>query len=68
MSEADKQSEFGSGPIDGYLDRAFEDKFLELICEVKGHAIGPDQCGKPEHDLCYRCRRLRVEIEADQSR
>ena len=40
----------------------FEDKFNLLICEYKGHDIGPDQCGKPEHDLCYRCRELRVDL------
>jgi hypothetical protein len=45
----------------------FEDKFRLLICEHKGHDIGPDQCGKPEHDLCYRCRQLRTEIEAKEA-
>lgn len=41
----------------------FEDKFKELICEYRGHYIGPDQCGKPEHDYCYRCGKLRIELE-----
>jgi hypothetical protein len=41
----------------------FEDAFVGLMCSYYGHDIGPDQCGKPEHDLCYRCGRLRVEIE-----
>jgi hypothetical protein len=45
----------------------FEDKFRLLICEHKGHDIGPDQCGKPEHDLCYRCRQLRTEIESKEA-
>ena len=44
----------------------YVDKFLALICEAKGHAIGPDQCGIPEHDYCYRCRRLRTDIENDK--
>ena len=44
----------------------FEDAFTALICEYHGHEIGPDQCGKPEHDLCYRCHKLRTEIEAGQ--
>ena len=41
----------------------YEEKFLALICRWKGHEIGPDMCGKPEHDLCYRCRELRVDLE-----
>lgn len=41
----------------------FEDKFNALICEYKGHNIGPDQCGKSEHDYCYRCQKRRSEIE-----
>ncbi len=41
----------------------FEDKFNQLICEYKGHEVGPDQCGIPEHDYCCRCRKLRVDIE-----
>jgi len=45
------------------LQCEFEDKFNELICEHRGHVIGPDQCGKPEHDLCYRCKKLRVDLE-----
>ena len=40
----------------------FRDKFNALICCHKGHDIGPDQCGKPEHDFCYRCRALRIEL------
>lgn len=43
----------------------FEDAFNKLICDVRGHDIGPDHCGKPEHDLCYRCQRLRVDIEKE---
>jgi len=42
----------------------FEDKFNALVCELRGHDIGPDHCGIPEHDLCYRCQRRLVEIEA----
>lgn len=41
----------------------FEYAVNELICKLRGHEIGPDQCGKPEHDLCYRCGKRRVEIE-----
>ena len=45
----------------------FEDRFCELICKYMGHTIGPnhrqDQHGKPEHDFCYRCDKLRIEIE-----
>lgn len=40
----------------------FERQFSSIICSYKGHDIGPDQCNKPEHDLCYRCDRLRVEL------
>lgn len=42
----------------------FELKFRELICDYSGHDIGPDQCGKPEHEYCYRCHKLRTELEA----
>lgn len=45
----------------------FEQAFRRLICEYKNHSIGPDACGKPEHDLCYRCNRLRVDIEASDA-
>lgn len=47
--------------LEDQLDRAceFEDKFCELICEYRGHDIGPDQCGKPEHDYCYVCKKLK---------
>ena len=41
----------------------FEDKFKELICDYDGHDIGPDQCGIPDHDYCYRCGRMKVDIE-----
>lgn len=46
------------------LERAidFEDKFCEWICSVKGHEIGPDQCGRPEHDLCYVCDQLATKL------
>lgn len=40
----------------------FEDAFNALICERKGHDIGPDQCNKPEHDYCYRCGKLRTAL------
>ena len=52
-------------PCENHQERAceFEEKFRELICEYRGHEIGPDQCGKPEHDFCYRCHKLRTEIE-----
>ena len=43
----------------------YEEEFLDILCEYYGHDIGPDQCGKPEHDLCYRCRRRRVDIERE---
>jgi hypothetical protein len=46
----------------------YEKKFNAIVCDYKGHTIGPDQCGKPEHDLCYRCNRLRVDIELSSSR
>lgn len=42
----------------------FEDKFLLLICEYKGHDIGPDQCGILEHDYCYRCGLMKSSIES----
>ena len=41
----------------------FEDKFNALICAERGHDIGPDQCGKPEHDYCCRCMRRKTDIE-----
>lgn len=41
----------------------YEDLMIEVICELDGHDIGPDQCGIPEHDLCYRCGTLRTQIE-----
>ena len=44
----------------------FEIKFAEIICDYKGHDIGPDHCCKPEHDLCYRCKKLRVDIEREE--
>jgi len=52
---------------DEYMDEqcVFEDDFCKLICKAVGHDIGPDQCGRPDHDLCYRCRRLRVDIESE---
>ena len=43
----------------------YEEKFLSILCEYYGHDIGPDQCGKPEHDYCYRCMRRRVDIEQE---
>lgn len=43
----------------------FEDQFKALVCEYKGHDIGPDQCGKPEHDFCYRCHKLKTVIEQE---
>lgn len=46
----------------------FEDKFLRLICEYKGHDVGPDECRIPEHDLCYRCRKLLIDINLDDER
>lgn len=54
-------------PGEGHTDRQceFEVKFCEWICGVLGHDVGPDQCGKPEHDYCYRCNRMRTEIEGD---
>lgn len=33
----------------------FDTKIRELACSYLGHEFGPDQCDKPEHDLCYRC-------------
>ena len=36
----------------------FEEALAELICREVGHDFGPDQCGRPEHDLCYRCLKL----------
>jgi len=50
---------------DLYEQCEFEDHVCKLICKAVGHDIGPDQCGRPEHDLCYRCRRLRVDIESE---
>lgn len=44
----------------------FENEFKHLICEHRGHDIGPDQCGNTEHDYCYRCGRLRTKIESDE--
>lgn len=44
----------------------FDYSFRRLICEYAGHDIGPDHCGKPEHDYCYRCLRGRVGIEASE--
>jgi hypothetical protein len=41
----------------------FEDRFNELVCKYRGHDIGPDQCGKPEHDFCYRCRQLASSLQ-----
>ena len=35
----------------------YEEEFCELVCDIKGHDIGPNHCGKPEHDYCYRCGR-----------
>lgn len=40
----------------------FEDKFAELICEAKGHDLGPDMYNKPEHDLCYVCDQLASDL------
>ena len=41
----------------------FEDKFCELICEIKGHDIISDTCGIPEHDYCFMCNTLKSVIE-----
>ena len=51
-------------PDDKPQDRQFEfeGKFNAIICCHKGHDIGPDQCGKQEHDMCYRCGILRIEL------
>lgn len=43
----------------------YEIKVCELICKYKGHDIGPDQCGKPEHDYCYRCQRMKTDIQSE---
>ena len=41
----------------------FEDDMVVVLCDIAGkHDIGPDQCGIPEHDLCYACRRSAVEL------
>lgn len=42
----------------------FEDKFCELYCRHFGHRVGPDQCGKLEHDHCYRCMKVIGDIKA----
>lgn len=59
ISLFDKYREYFGLNESGYLDKCieFEDKFCELICKHKGHKLGPDHCGKPEHDLCYRCNK-----------
>lgn len=51
-------------PKHNFQERAceFEDKFKSIVCELRGHDIGSDQCAKPEHDYCYRCGKLRSEI------
>jgi hypothetical protein len=40
----------------------FEDKFNEFICEHRGHDLGPDLCGIPEHDFCLRCHKSPSEL------
>lgn len=57
------RASFGLGDQE-YLDQQceFEDQFKHLICEVKGHKLGPDHCNHPEHDICYRCGELASEL------
>ena len=48
-----------------HKQRDYEQEFLKILCDHYGHDIGSDQCGKPEHDYCYRCMRRRVDIEQE---
>ena len=32
------------------------DDAIREYCKELGHEVVPDQCGKPEHDLCVYCR------------
>ena len=38
-------------------------EFKMAICNLIGHKIGPDSCGKPEHDHCYICEQSRSKLE-----
>lgn len=49
-------------PEDRNLQLEFEEKFKDMICEINGHQIMPDQCGKPEHDFCGVCFKLKSDI------
>jgi len=53
----------GEKPQERMLE--YEEKFCALQCTNLGHDIGPDHCGKAEHDYCYRCGVSRAALEAD---
>lgn len=43
----------------------FEDAFSRLICEHRGHQIGPNHWGnidQPDQDICYRCERKKTDL------
>ena len=41
--------------LPGDLD---EGRICRPFCWVLGHYPEMDQCGKPEHDYCLRCRKI----------
>ena len=48
---------------DGFVDGMEE--LMPRVCIVIGHQpLLPDQCLKPEHDFCPRCRTQRMAIDA----
>ena len=41
----------------------FDEKYLHQLCGIIGHEeLIPDQCGRPEHDYCLRCRIRREDL------
>lgn len=41
------------------VEELIVDPLLKLICQIKGHRVVSDHCGKPEHDYCNWCRETR---------
>jgi hypothetical protein len=43
------------GPEWDWFEEHVELPVRALICELKGHQVIDDQCGKPEHRFCTVC-------------
>jgi hypothetical protein len=47
------------GILSTRMDELVTQPALKALCEVLGHQVIQDQCGRPEHDYCYHCMEQR---------